>query len=249
VLGQNNTLLVLDSGTGIRRLNGHLPAELRRVDILLTHLHMDHIIGLGFFAPLRSPAYDVHIWGPATITRALHLRLSRYLSPPLFPVHLRDLPCSLTLHDVSNEEFDILDFHIVANFVCHLDPTLGYRIEAPEGVLAYLPDHEPALGVRDFPGSPEWTSGSELADGVDLLIHDAQYTSEEYRQRVGYGHSSISQTFNFAAMAGAKHLVPFHHDPGHSDDQLDLLFAEALETQNPDFVVTPGTEGTTIHLV
>ena len=248
VLSPTGTFLVLDSGTGIRRLNSKLPKNIHRVDILLTHLHMDHIIGLGFFAPLRSPAYEVHLWGPANVTRALHLRLSRYLSPPLFPVHLRDLPCTLALHEVGDEEFDILDFHITSDFVCHLDPTLGYRVETDVASLAYLPDHEPALGVENFPNHPEWTSGFALSDRVDLLIHDAQYTTEEYNERVGYGHSSISQTIRFASMAGVRHLVPFHHDPNHSDSDLDRLYRDAVAEASPDYKVTPGAEGMTFNL-
>ena len=248
VFGPDGSLLVLDSGTGIRRLNSKLPQNLRRVDILLTHLHMDHILGLGFFTPLRSPAYEVHLWGPAHVARALGLRLSRYLSPPLFPVHLRDLPCTLTLHEISKEEFDIVEFRISSDFVCHLDPTLGYRIEAGGASLAYLPDHEPALGVAEFPETPDWTSGYDLSKQADLLIHDSQYTTEEYFQKVGYGHSSINQTLRFAEMAGVEHLVPFHHDPNHSDDQLDDLYKAAVEDMQPDFMVTPGQEGMTINL-
>ncbi|MCE3248965.1 MAG: hypothetical protein K0R41_2790, partial [Geminicoccaceae bacterium] len=92
VRGADGTVLVLDAGTGVRRLGAQLPPDLARIDILLTHLHMDHIQGLGFFAPLYHPGIQVHIWGPASSTLPLDARLSRYLSPPLFPVHLRDLP-------------------------------------------------------------------------------------------------------------------------------------------------------------
>ena len=102
VRGSAGTLLVLDAGTGIRRLGAHLESA-RRVDVLLTHLHMDHIQGLGFFGPLDQPGREVHIWGPPSTTLDLGARLSRYLSPPLFPVRLRDLPCRLTLHDVPLE--------------------------------------------------------------------------------------------------------------------------------------------------
>src|SRR5437899_10586525 len=89
VRGKDGTVVVLDAGTGIRRLGRTLPASLSRVDVLLTHLHMDHIQGLGFFAPLRRPNTEVHLWGPASTPLQLRERLSRYLSPPLFPVHLR----------------------------------------------------------------------------------------------------------------------------------------------------------------
>ena len=84
---------------------------MRRVDVLLTHLHMDHIQGLGFFAPLYDPDVETHLWGPASTTLDLRGRLMRYLSPPLFPVHLRDLP-RLVLHDVPTGEFDVGEFRV-----------------------------------------------------------------------------------------------------------------------------------------
>ncbi|MEK9138133.1 MAG: MBL fold metallo-hydrolase [Bacteroidota bacterium] len=248
VLGADGTVLVLDAGTGLRRLGMVLPNSLRRVDILLTHLHMDHIQGLGFFAPLRNPEVEVHIWGPASTTLNLMMRLTRYLSPPLFPVHLRNLPCKLRLHEVPCGDFEVGEFHISSTLVCHPGPTVGYRIATSDAVLAYLPDHEPALGVPKFPLSNDWTSGYTLAADVDLLIHDAQYSSDEYADRVGWGHSSLQQALKFASLAEVKHLVPFHHDPAHNDDYLDSLITESVMSRRPTFAVTPGTEGTTFEL-
>ncbi len=205
VVGSDGTLLVLDGGTGIRRLGMALPRSLRRLDILLTHLHMDHIQGLAFFPPLRNPDVEVHIWGPASTTLSLRDRLTRYLSPPLFPVFLREMRSNLFLHEVPCEEFKVGDFHIASALVCHPDPTVGYRIATPSASLAYLPDHEPALGAHEFPPGRDWTSGYTLAAGVDVLIHDAQYTSEEYADRVGFGHSALPHTFEFAALTEARH--------------------------------------------
>jgi ribonuclease BN (tRNA processing enzyme) len=142
------------------------------------------------------------------------------------------------------------EFLVSATLVCHPGPTVGYRIaEADGAVLAYLPDHEPALGTLTFPQLPRaWTSGAELASGADLLIHDAQYDSFEYPGHCGWGHSSLEQTLAFGTFAQVKHLVPFHHDPGHSDDDLDLMMAQAVNGSKPGYAVSPGIEGTTIDL-
>jgi ribonuclease BN (tRNA processing enzyme) len=209
---------------------------------------MDHILGLGFFRPLDQPGQEVHIWGPPSTTLDLRARLSRYLSPPLFPVRVRDLPCRLTLHDVPLERFEIGGLEIIAALVCHPGPTVGYRITERGASIAYLPDHEPALGVRQFPGEADWTSGFELAAGVDLLIHDAQYTDAEYPQRVGWGHSTITHALRFAAAAGVKRLVTFHHDPGHDDRVLDRLTEEARRAFDLPFQLIPGTEGSSFDL-
>jgi phosphoribosyl 1,2-cyclic phosphodiesterase len=219
-------LVVLDAGSGIAALGRSLGKE-QRVDILLTHLHLDHIQGLGFFAPLFDPSCDVHVWGPASPTLGLRNRLTRYLSPPLFPVALRDLPCHLTLHESTLGSFELPGLSCRAALICHPGPTMGYRLESPQGSIAYLPDHEPQLGVQQFPGSSDWTSGFELARGVDLLFHDAQYTDDEYEERVGWGHSTLRSAAAFAHLAGAKQLVAFHHDPSHDDDFLDAFFGDA----------------------
>jgi phosphoribosyl 1,2-cyclic phosphodiesterase len=95
------------------------------------------------------------------------------------------------------------------------------------------------LGAREYPRSPEWTSGYALAAKTDLLIHDTQYSPEEYQARVGFGHSNMVQAFEFAALADVKRFVPFHHDPTHSDDQLDQMIWMPC-TQCPGFGLTPG---------
>lgn len=243
VRGRRGSVLVLDAGTGIRRLGAELPRDMSRVDVLLTHLHMDHIQGLGFFAPLYMPSVEVHLWGPPSTAEDLRARLMRYLSPPLFPVHLRDLPCRLKVGAVPRGGFQAGEFEITADLVCHPGPTVGYRIESTDGVVTYMPDHEPTLGAVNFPNDREWTSGLDLAAGVDLLIHDGQYSEEEYEQRVGWGHSSVVQALRFAGLAEVKHLVTFHHDPAHDDWEIDQLTASAIEEVGPQFTVTPGTEG------
>lgn len=246
VRGNGGTLLILDAGTGLRQLGLSLPRSLRRVNLLLTHLHMDHIQGLGFFGALRNPEIEVHIWGPASTKLDLRSRLTRYLSPPLFPVHLRDLPNTI-LHEVPRGDFDIGEFHISTALVCHPDPTVGYRIESPNTIITYLPDHEPALGAKKFPLSADWTSGYKLAAGSDILIHDAQFSEDEYKTRVGWGHSSLVQAFKFAALASVKSFVPFHHDPSHTDDVLDDLINHSIGLVQPGFAVMPGMEGATFE--
>jgi phosphoribosyl 1,2-cyclic phosphodiesterase len=248
VVGREGTVLVLDAGTGIRRMAATILPNVKRVDILLTHLHMDHIQGLGFFSPLYRPDVEVHLWGPGSTTLDLRSRLMRYFSPPLFPVSLSELP-NLKFHQVPCGEVDIGEFRVCSALVCHPGPTVGYRITSPEGVLTYLPDHEPALAALTFPSLPRaWTSGATLATEADLLIHDSQYSADEYACHCGWGHSSIEQALDFGTLAGVKRLVPFHHDPDHTDNDLDHLLALALEKSRPAYQVRPGIEGTMFEL-
>ena len=248
VRGADGTVLVLDAGTGIRRLGAKLGPEVARVDVLLTHLHMDHIQGLGFFRPLDEPGRTVHLWGPPSITQDLSARLSRYLSPPLFPVRLRELPCDLTLHDVPLDPagFRIGGLRLQAALVCHPGPTVGYRISEGDVSIAYIPDHEPMLGATRLLAS-DWISGFDLAAGVDLLIHDSQYSVVQYPRHVGWGHSAYPHVLEFAARTAVRRLVTFHHDPRHDDAALDRLLAEARSTALP-FEMVPGTEGACFEL-
>lgn len=243
VQGRNGTLLVLDAGSGIRRFGAGLDSNVREVDILLTHLHMDHIQGLGFFKPLFSPDARVNIWGPPSTTMHLRERLGRYLSPPLFPVRLRELPCELILHNAPRGEFQVGEFRITANFISHPGPTVGYRISENGRSIAYLPDHEPVLGRERLDGPAGWISGCGLARDADLLIHDAQYTEAEYDSHVGWGHSSIRDAIAFASIARAGKLVAFHHDPAREDAEIDRIIQEANDAYEPRFELVAGEEG------
>ena len=246
IVGADGAILALDAGTGMRRLGAAIDTSVERVDILLTHLHMDHIQGLGFFAPFFRSG-EVHVWGPASATLDLRTRLTRYLSPPLFPVRIRDLDARVVLHDAPDEPVKIGSFDVVAQHVVHPGPTVGYRITADGASVAYLPDHEPALGARRFPEEPRWTSGFDLASGVDLLIHDGQYTDAERSSRVGWGHSSFTEAVAFGELVNARRLVLFHHDPSHSDATLDDMTARA-RARAATIEVVAGREGDRFNL-
>lgn len=240
-------LIILDAGSGLPRLARSLEPDHERIDIFLTHLHMDHIQGLGFFSPLRDPDVETHIWGPISTARGLAERLGRYLSPPLFPVRLRDLRNN-HIHDVGPGSFDLGPLHITTDLICHPGSTLGYRIEEDGRTLVYMPDHEVALGHTTFPGDPRWTSGFALARGATMLIHDAQYTAESYASRIGWGHSTLAQLLGFATQAEAETVVTFHHDPEHPDDMLDAHHAEIVGSFDPDFEVLAGKVDTVLNV-
>jgi phosphoribosyl 1,2-cyclic phosphodiesterase len=225
----DGSLLALDAGTGIRSLGLALGDEPARLHVLLTHLHLDHIQGLVFFAPVFRPQTEIVIWGPASPEASLRDRIARYISAPLSPVEVRELPCDVSFRHCPEATWEIGSARISAGSVAHRGPTLGYRIEDAGQSLAYIPDHEPALGADLDTLEDEWISGFELARDADLLIHDGQYADDEYPDHVGWGHSALSHSLAFARRTAARRTVLFHHDPLHSDDFLDGHAAQARD--------------------
>jgi phosphoribosyl 1,2-cyclic phosphodiesterase len=225
----DGTTLVLDAGSGIRGLGLAMGGDLPRLNILLTHLHMDHILGLMFFAPLFRQSAEIAIWGPESPSEPLLDRIARYISAPLSPLEVGELPCSLSFRDASQSEWRIGPATVRAAPVNHRGPTLGYRISEGGSSLCYLPDHEPRLNCDLANDPPERISGLELAQRATLLVHDCQYTDEEYPAHEGWGHSSLSDALAFAWRSEAERVVLFHHDPMHSDAFLDRLHATATE--------------------
>ena len=225
----DGSTIILDAGTGIRQLGMSMPAPEQPVNILLTHLHMDHIQGFMFFSPVFQPRSEIVVWGPASPEASLRDRIARYISAPLAPVEVRELPSLLTFHEADSLEWEIGSARVRAQAVNHRGPTLGYRIEDNGRVLCYIPDHEPGLGPPLASVEDEWISGFDLAHGADLLIHDCQYTDAEYEHHLGWGHSPVSDALEFAHRTGPGQVLLFHHDPLHSDAFLDRLSDEICE--------------------
>jgi phosphoribosyl 1,2-cyclic phosphodiesterase len=226
---EDGTMIALDAGTGIRSLGLALNAEPTRLHILLTHLHLDHIQGLVFFAPAFQPQTEIVIWGPASPEASLRDRIARYISAPLSPVEVRELPCDVSFRHCPESEWEIGPARIRAASVTHRGPTLGYTISEGESSLTYIPDHEPALGAELDELDEDWISGFELARDASLLIHDGQYADREYPDHIGWGHSAVGHALSFARRVGAERTLLFHHDPLHSDEFLDDLHREARE--------------------
>jgi phosphoribosyl 1,2-cyclic phosphodiesterase len=226
---EDGTIIVLDAGTGIRSLGLALAGNTDRLNILLTHLHLDHIQGLVFFARAFRPENEIVIWGPASPEASLQDRIGRYISEPLSPVEVRELPCDVSFRDAPETEWEIGGATLRAASVTHRGPTLGYRVTEGDQSLCYIPDHEPALGASLADLDPGRISGYDLAKDATLLIHDCQYSDEEYSDHAGWGHSALSHTLDFAMRTTPKRTLFFHHDPMHSDDHLDTFFGAALD--------------------
>jgi phosphoribosyl 1,2-cyclic phosphodiesterase len=231
---EERTVLVLDAGTGIIDLGIDLASRgVRQLHLLLTHLHLDHLEGLRFFAPLWDEGVRLDIWGPPSPLVGLQERISRAFSPPLFPVELSEVPAQVTFRDLPREPWTLEGVSLAADLVVHPGPTVGFRIETESASFAYIPDHEPALVGIDG-RSIDWISGAALAEGVDLLFHDAQYLEEEYETRIGWGHSSVSDAVAFGRAVRARRLLLFHHEPRHSDESLEQLEARAQALAGSD---------------
>lgn len=220
----DDSLIVLDAGTGIRSLGEAIGRNRpRKIYLLLSHLHLDHLEGLPFFGPLWSDETEVEIWGPSSPISSLEDNIARYMSPPLFPIRLIDVPARCSFHSVSYDEWSIGTAKVRSQPVEHPGPTVGFRIEENGKALVYIPDHEPAAGGDLGTVPADWLSGHALAAGADVLLHDAQYTRQEYERKAGWGHSSVDATVAFASIARVDRLVLFHHDPSHSDEDIDAM--------------------------
>ncbi|HTM73844.1 MAG TPA: MBL fold metallo-hydrolase [Pseudolabrys sp.] len=225
-------VLVFDAGTGLRPLGLELIKDksISQVDIFITHCHLDHVVGLPFFAPLFRKGYRVRVWAGNLLPANSIERVMRMLmSSPLFPIQIEIFKAAIEFHDFKSG--DVLRPH--ENVVLrtapldHPDGSNGYRLEHGGRTFALVSDTE------GFPGKCD-NDLLSLADHADLAVYDATYTEDEIVSRIGWGHSTWLRGIRLAEKANVKHLCLFHHDPSHDDDFMDTLAAEAND-------VRPGT--------
>lgn len=239
--------ILLDLGTGLRYFGLTQPCDgTFRGTALVSHLHWDHVQGIPFFTPMLTPGAHLDVYAPVQESGSLCDAVRTFMAPPYFPVEIEALPGSFAFHEVDHGVFDVDGAKVTVAPVPHIGPTVGYRIECEGVSVAYVSDHQqPGIGSTEIAPSV-----LDLCEGVDLLIHDAQFDDVEFAARADWGHCTIDYAIEVAARAGARRLALFHHDPSHSDDRLDLLAERARETaarRGVDEVIA-ASEGLTIAL-
>ena len=210
--------LVLDSGSGIREVTPLLLGQPFQGSIVLSHLHWDHMMGLPFFAGGDKPGAVVELLVPSQDESAIDL-ISRAMSPPLFPITPLWLRGEWQFGSYDEATFERDGFVITAREIPHsAGRTMGLRVSDGTHSVAYLPDHAPHLIGPGVHGVGELHPAAvELAMGVDLLIHDAQYTKSELPDRFKWGHAAADYGAELAAHCGVGRLLMFHHDPSRTD--------------------------------
>jgi ribonuclease BN (tRNA processing enzyme)/DNA-binding response OmpR family regulator len=199
-----------------------------RGHILISHTHWDHIQGIPFFAPLFVPGNEWDLYGPKGLGQSLREALAGQMQYTYFPITLDQCGARIRYHDLVEGTFDIDDIKVSTLYLNHPALTLGYRLEADGVAVVYACDHEPysrmlATGHGEITGQD--LRHAEFVSGADLLIHDAQYTAEEYPAKVGWGHSSVEYVVNLGRFAQVKKIALTHHDPLRDDDAIDRLVA------------------------
>lgn len=226
-------LFILDIGSGARALGAALAREMPLdADILLSHTHYDHIIGLPFFAPAYIAGNRIRIWAGHLIqNQRIGEVLRDFMRPPFFPVPREKFAADLSFNDFAAGDVLTPGGGVTVRTapLNHPDGATGYRIEFEDRAVAYVTDTEHLAGAMD-----EYVLG--LIRSADLVIYDSTYTNDEYPKYRGWGHSTWQEGARLCAAAGAKTLVIFHHEPSHDDGFLDAVAAEA-EMLRPGTVV------------
>jgi phosphoribosyl 1,2-cyclic phosphodiesterase/DNA-binding response OmpR family regulator len=200
-----------------------------RGHLLISHAHWDHIQGIPFFAPLFVPGNEWDIYGPKGLGQSLREALAGQMQYTYFPVPLDQCGARIRYHDLVEGTFDIDDIKVSTHYLNHPALTLGYRLEADGGLaVVYACDHEPhsrmlATGQGDITGQD--LRHAEFINRADLLIHDAQYTAEEYPAKVGWGHSTVEYVVSLGQFAQVKRVALTHHDPLRDDEAVDRMVA------------------------
>jgi phosphoribosyl 1,2-cyclic phosphodiesterase len=217
----DGTLIIADAGSGIRRLGTRLLAEeeLTELYLFVTHAHWDHLTGFPFFRPAYLSKYRIHVRGGPRAKRSLAKYLERQMEPPFFPVPFKAMKAAFDFTGGDPRRTSIGSAEIIPIRLNHPGGGYGFKLIEDNRAFVFLPDNELDLTYEHGMTKEEYI---DLCRGAALLMHDAQYTDDEYESsKVGWGHSKLSSTVDLGIRAGVQHLGMFHHDPDHTDDEID----------------------------
>ena len=228
VRDKDNNLIIVDSGSGIAELGAALGQDTPvHAHLLITHTHLDHIQGFPFFPPAFTQGTHLTIVGPAGSAKSLQAAFADQMDPAYFPVRLDHMPADMEFIERNpGETFEVGGLKITPHLLMHPIPTFGYRIDEGATRFAFATDNEISMFAQDQNGTLK--DFAEWCRDADLLVHDAQYSREEYKTHTGYGHSTFEEALSLAEQANVQQLAFFHHDPLHSDTDIDGLIEEAL---------------------
>ncbi len=237
--------IICDLGTGLRHWGDTQPLDgTFSATALVTHFHFDHVQGLPFLSAADRVGAKLDIYGPAEGAMSVQDMFTQFVRPPFFPVTIDQLRGSYQCHDVNEALFAIDHAKVMSRPVPHVGLTLGFRIEADGRSIAYIPDHQAPEDMTTVDAGVR-----ELAEGVDLLIHDAQYDADDWTTKAHWGHSTVDYALTVAKTCGARALALFHHDPCRTDDALDSVArATAEKAREWDIAVFAAKEGLTIDM-
>ncbi len=231
-------VIILDAGSGIRPLGEALAAEFAgrpiEINLLVTHTHWDHIQGFPFFLPAYDSRNRVHILGYEGARDGLASTLAGQMESPYFPIALKQMPGNIVIEELKEMRFNVGSVRVEACFSNHPGVCVGYKLFTAGGILVYLPDnesfgeHHSEVHGGELPRNIE-KNLTEFIQDVDVLIIDAQYSAEEYKTHVGWGHGCVDDVVRFALAANVKRLFLFHHDPRHDDRAISNMLMHARE--------------------
>jgi phosphoribosyl 1,2-cyclic phosphodiesterase len=244
--------LVFDAGTGIRQLGQVMVAEEGACEavIFLTHFHWDHIQGFPFFVPLYRPDASLRIIGPKQFDVDVQTLFAGQMGPIYFPIPFEAFSAKKTFSHLNEGTWEEGGIRVSAMRVNHPSFCVGYRIDFGDASLAYVPDNE--LFGQDYGLGDNWRRDFvDFIGDVDVLIHDAMYTEDEYPSKVGWGHSTYRQDLDLADEAGVEKLLFFHHDPTREDAQLTEIVnraRDAAASEGKTFEIEAASEGSNIPM-
>lgn len=218
---KNDDIIILDAGTGIRRLGNQLIREERfTYHFIITHAHWDHLMGFPFFKPLYFAQTEIYMHRCPFPKKFMENMITRVMTPPNFPINFTGIRAKIHYEAGCPTQFTIGDVTVIPIPMSHPNMGSGYKFIEDGKVFVFLTDNE--LGYV-HPGGASFEKYMEHVAGADLLFHDAEYTPEEYENQVLWGHSSYVETLELALRSGVRQLGLFHLNQERTDDEVDRI--------------------------